>query len=59
MHINEWNDKTYKNFEVFIEKNYSKILSLNNIIDIANPNSLQNLTNYLVEKTLKTVRLFK
>ena len=41
------------------EKNYSKILSLNNIIDIANPNSLQNLTNYLVEKTLKTVRLFK
>ena len=59
MHINEWNDETYKNFEVFVEKNYSKILSLSNIIDIANPNSLQNLTNYLVEKTLKTVRLFK
>ena len=59
MHINEWNDKTYKNFEVFVEKNYSKSLSLNDIIDIANPNSLQNLTNYLVEKTLKTIRLFK
>ena len=59
MHINEWNDKTYKNFEVFVEKNYSKILSLNDIINIANPNSLQNLTNYLVEKTLKTIRLFK
>ena len=59
MHINEWNDKTYKNFEVFVEKNYSKSLSLNDIIDIANPNSLQNLTNYLVEKTLKTARLFK
>ena len=59
IHINEWNDETYKNFEVFVEKNYSKILNLNNIIDIANPNSLQNLTNYLVEKTLKTVRLFK
>ena len=59
IHINEWNDETYKNFEVFVEKNYSKILSLSNIIDIANPNSLQNLTNYLVEKTLKTVRLFK
>ena len=59
IHINEWNDETYKNFEVFVEKNYSKILNLNNIIDIANPNSLQNLANYLVEKTLKTVRLFR
>ena len=59
MHINEWNDEVYENFEIFIEKNYSKILNLNNIIEIANPNSLQNLTNYLVEKTLKTVRLFK
>ena len=59
MHINEWNDEAYKNFEIFVEKNYSKILNLNNIIEIANPNSLQNLTNYLVEKTLKTVRLFR
>jgi predicted deacetylase len=59
MHINEWNDEAYENFEIFIKKNYSKILNLNNIIEIANPNSLQNLTNYLVEKTLKTVRLFK
>jgi predicted deacetylase len=59
IHINEWNDETYKNFEVFVEKNYSKILNLNNIIDITNPNSLQNLANYLVEKTLKTVRLFR
>jgi predicted deacetylase len=59
MHINEWNNEAYKNFEIFVEKNYSKILNLNNIIEIANPNPLQNLTNYLVEKTLKTVRLFK
>ena len=59
MHINEWNDEAYNNFEIFVKKNYSKILNLNNIIEIANPNSLQNLTNYLVEKTLKTVRLFK
>ena len=59
MHINEWNDEAYKNFEIFVKKNYSKILNLNNIIEVTNPNSLQNLTNYLVEKTLKTVRLFK
>mgnify|MGYP003982984877 FL=1 len=59
MHINEWNDEAYNNFEIFVKKNYSKILNLNNIIEVTNPNSLQNLTNYLVEKTLKTVRLFK
>ena len=59
MHINEWNDEAYKNFEIFVKKNYSKILNLNNIIEVTNPNSLQNLTNYLVEKTLKTARLFK
>ena len=59
MHINEWNDEAYNNFEIFVKKNYSKILNLNNIIEVANPNSLQNLTNYLIEKTLKTVRLFK
>ena len=59
MHINEWNDEAYKNFEIFVKKNYSKILNLNNIIEVTKPNSLQNLTNYLVEKTLKTVRLFK
>ena len=59
MHINEWNDEAYKNFEIFVKKNYSKILNLNNIIEVTNPNSLQNLTNYLIEKTLKTVRLFK
>ena len=59
MHINEWNDEAYKNFEIFVKKNYSKTLNLNNIIEVTNPNSLQNLTNYLVEKTLKTVRLFK
>ena len=22
IHINEWNDETYKNFEVFVEKNF-------------------------------------
>ena len=59
MHINEWNDEAYNNFEIFVKKNYSKILNLNNIIEVTNPNYLQNLTNYLIEKTLKTVRLFK
>ena len=59
MHINEWDDETYKNFELFIEKNYNKILALDKIIDITNPNLIQNFINYLVEKTLKTMRLFR
>tara|TARA_E500000178_G_scaffold268567_1_gene266225 strand:+ start:1421 stop:2185 length:765 start_codon:yes stop_codon:yes gene_type:complete len=59
MHINEWNNDVYKNFELLIKKNYKKIISLDYIFDITNPNILQNFTNYLVEITLKTVRLFK
>mgnify|MGYP001447017058 FL=1 len=59
MHINEWNNDVYNNFELLIKKNYKKIMSLDYIIDITNPNILQNFTNYLVEITLKTVRLFK
>tara|TARA_X000000950_G_scaffold286543_1_gene395781 strand:- start:470 stop:1159 length:690 start_codon:yes stop_codon:yes gene_type:complete len=59
MHINEWNEDICKNFEFFLEKNYKKIINLDYIINITNPNLLQNFVNYLVEKTLKTVRLFK
>ena len=59
MHINNWNNKNYSNFEKFIKKNYKKIVNLDHVINVANPNFLQNLTNYLVEKTLKTARLFR
>ena len=33
--------------------------NLSSIINITNPNPIQNVTNYLVEKTLKTARFFK
>ena len=59
MHINNWNNKNYSNFEKFIKKNYKKIVNLDHVINVANPNFLQNLTNYFVEKTLKTARLFR
>jgi len=59
IHINDWDHKNYNNFETFIEKNYNKTVNLDYIISVTNPNFLQNLTNYFVEKTLKAVRLFK
>ena len=37
----------------------NKITDLDYIIDITNPNIFQNLTNYFVEKTLKTARRFR
>ena len=40
-------------------KNYKKIVNLDHVINVANPNFLQDLTNYFVEKTLKTARLFR
>ena len=59
MHINEWNEESFKKFEVFVEKNKQKIVDLDYIIDIARNSRLQNLTNYLVEKSLKTLRYLR
>ena len=59
MHINTWNNDNFEIFESFIETNFRKIVSLDYIIDVTNPNIIQNLTNYFVEKTLKTIRMFK
>ena len=59
MHINEWNEESFKKFEVFVEKNKQKIVNLDYIIDIARNSRLQNLTNYFVEKSLKTLRYFR
>ena len=59
LHINYWDDKYFDNFKNFIKKNEKKIINLDYIIDITNPNNLQKITNYLVEKTLKTARFFK
>ena len=59
LHINYWNYQDFERFENFIIKHHKKIVDLNYIINITNPNPIQNVTNYLVEKTLKTVRLFK
>ena len=59
MHINYWNYKNFEDFEILINKKYKKIINLDYIIDITNPNVVQFISNYLVEKSLKTIRVFR
>ena len=59
LHINYWKKKDFEKFENFINRNHKKIINLDYIINIANPNIIQNITNYITEKTLKTARIFK
>ena len=59
MHINQWKDEDYKNFEIFVESNYKKIVNLDYILKISHPNISQSIINYFVEKSLKFIRLFK
>ena len=59
IHINYWDDIEFKKFEKFINKYHKKIVNLDYLISLTNPNSIQSITNYIVEKTLKTARLFK
>ena len=59
LHINYWDNRDFERFENFIVKHHNKIVDLDYIINITGPNSIQNITNFIVEKTLKTARLFK
>lgn len=59
MHINYWNNKNFEDFEILVNKNNKKIINLDYIIDITDPNIAQSISNYLVEKTLKTIRVFR
>ena len=59
LHINYWNNNDFEKFENFINNNHRKIVNLDYILTITNPNPIQKITNYIIEKTLKTVRKFK
>ena len=59
MHINYWTKKNFEDFENLIDKINKQIINLDYIIDISKPNIFQSATNYLVEKTLKTIRVFR
>mgnify|MGYP003329018999 FL=1 len=59
IHINYWNDKYYFNFEKFIIKNHKKIDSLDYILSNSYTNKFKNFINFLVEKTVKSLRAIK
>ncbi len=59
LHINYWKNSDYEKFEDFIKRYQKKIIDLDYIINVTNPNPIQSITNYIVEKTLKTSRLFR
>ena len=59
IHINYWNDKYYFNFEKFIIKNHKKIVSLDYILSNSYTNKFKNFINFLVEKTVKSLRAIK
>ena len=59
MHINYWKEKDFVNFEKLINKINKKVITLDYIINISNPSIFQSVVNYSVEKTLKTIRVFR
>ena len=56
IHLNQWDDEHFAKFKNFIMKKNEKITDLNYILSIKQPNFLKNLTNYLVELSLKGFR---
>ena len=59
MHINYWDIKYLNNFEDFINKNYNKVVDIDYILNLDEPNILKNSINYSVEKVLKVIRSFR
>jgi len=59
IHLNEWDDKYFEKFTNFIVEKNEKITDLNYILSIKKPNIFKNLTNYLVELSLKGLRSLK
>ena len=55
----EWDDKYFETFTNFIVEKNEKITDLNYILSIKKPNIFKNLTNYVVELSLKGLRSLK
>ena len=58
IHLNYWKEKDFLNFEKFIEKNKSKIISFDQALNKINDGLFYRSINLLVEKTLKILRKF-
>ena len=58
IHLNYWNDNDYEKFENFIIKNSSKIISFDQALSKVNNSLFYTSINYIIEKTLKVIRVF-
>jgi len=59
IHLNEWKQKDFDNFEKFIIKNLNKIISYNQAIEKINNNFLYKLLNIFTKKILQSKRILK
>tara|TARA_B100000029_G_C17386631_1_gene891828 strand:+ start:262 stop:1017 length:756 start_codon:yes stop_codon:yes gene_type:complete len=59
IHLNYWKENEFNNFENFIKKNYKKVISFDDAILKINDGIFYKLTNFLLEKVLKFIRIFK
>jgi len=59
IHLNEWKQKDFDNFEKFITKNLNKIISYNQAIEKINNNFLYKLLNIFTKKILQSKRILK
>jgi len=58
IHLNYWNEEDFFNFEKFIIKNKSKIISFDQAIEKINNSLFYKSINWLVERSLKIIRKF-
>lgn len=59
IHLNYWKEIEFNNFENFIRKNKKKIISFDDAILKINDSMFYKLINFLFEKLLKLIRIFK
>ena len=59
IHINEWNDKDFLLFEKFINKNYEKIISFDEIIKSTSSDNFSKIINKFIRIFLVNLRKLK
>ena len=59
IHLNYWDEKKFKNFEMFIKKNSYKFLDLNEAASNIKNNIFSLLSNYILRISLKFLRFLR
>ena len=57
LHLNEWKEKDFENFEKFIDKNSKKIISYEQALQKINNNFFYKFINILSKKILRLKRI--